>query len=487
MQLDFSTFSFNYKIMSGGGTPNWAKFLGQGKDCKISDKLPLEDILKGMIYSSVDTSKVTSDMGRGGNNNHQTVLASVFSKVFINDIQIIDAKFILLVIREVSKSHKGRLILKYGPSNTYKDGSIEFSNKDFEQKVNNQLGLAENSCWFVSEINVRNQDELRLKTVIVNKNGPVEYKSVAEQRAIWMELETSAFPAQEDDATDVKEGENIIIYGIPGCGKSYKIKTEYCNDEAYMERVVFHQDYTYSDFVGQILPQCIIAEDGSRCISYSFVAGPFTRILQKATIDSKHNYYLIIEEINRGNAPAIFGELFQLLDRIDGESEYGINNADIATEVYGNPDQPIKLPKNLFIIATMNTADQNVFTLDTAFKRRWKMINIINNFEQCSFKDYKICNTNITWKNFVETINDIITTNNNGCIENEDKRLGTFFVKKEELSDEKLFSEKVLMYLWNDAFKYNHNEIFKTEYKTLEQLISGFKDNKFNIFIENIF
>ena len=92
------------------------------------------------------------------------------------------------------------------------------------------------------------------------------------------------------------------------CLQSHEIKTKYCNDKKYMERVVFHPDYTYSDFVGQILPKT----DGTT-ISYPFTEGPFTTILRKAICDPEHMYYLVIEEINRGNAPAIFGEVFQLL------------------------------------------------------------------------------------------------------------------------------------------------------------------------------
>jgi len=278
-----------------------------------------------------------------------------------------------------------------------------------------------------------------------------------------------------------KTGENIILYGVPGCGKSHKIKTEYCDNKDYMERVVFHPDYTYSDFIGQILP-----ENDNGHISYPFIPGPFTRVLTKAEADPDNNYYLIIEELNRGNAPAIFGEIFQLLDRVDGVSEYGINNADIALKVYGDADHQVRLPKNLFILATMNTADQNVFTLDTAFKRRWKMRSITNDINGCFFGGRPICNSNVSWKSFLKTINEKIIELGEGSIGSEDKRLGAYFVQPGELSDIDAFAEKVLMYLWNDAFKYEHEKIFKPQYKTLEQLISGFKNVLFGIFNDNV-
>lgn len=276
---------------------------------------------------------------------------------------------------------------------------------------------------------------------------------------------------------------NILLYGVPGAGKSHKIKTEFCNDENFMERTVFHPDYTYSDFVGQIMPK---NENGN--ISYPFVPGPFTRILKAAYNDTTGNpYYLIVEEINRGNAPAIFGEIFQLLDRnASGESEYGISNPDIANEVFGDEKRLVKLPSNLFVLATMNTADQNVFTLDTAFKRRWIMECIENDIDNSNRALINICGRNTNWKTFAHKINDKIIECGEGNLSSEDNRLGAYFVSIEELKDPKLFAEKVLMYLWNDAFKYDRNKIFKPAYKTLEDLIKGFKREAFEVFTDEL-
>ena len=282
-------------------------------------------------------------------------------------------------------------------------------------------------------------------------------------------------------------GKNIILYGIPGCGKSYTIKTQYCNDAKYMHRVVFHPDYTYSDFIGQILPTINKSKDGKDKITYEFIPGPFTEALSAAVNDEEQEmHYLIIEEINRGNAPAIFGEVFQLLDRENGISEYGITHFDIAEYVYCDKSQQIKLPSNLTILATMNTADQNVFTLDTAFKRRWIMKNVENSFDNCAFAKKSICNSNISWQSFVEIINSKIVEFAKDSIGSEDARIGAFFVKEDELISAELFADKVLMYLWNDAFKYNREKIFKSDYSTLESLIKGFKNNGFNVFIDDL-
>lgn len=286
-------------------------------------------------------------------------------------------------------------------------------------------------------------------------------------------------------APAAKCGENLIIYGVPGCGKSYYIKQIYLNgvEESQQERVVFHPDYAYSDFVGQILPESVSDAAGNKHVSYRFKPGPFTKILAKAVKDPQRNYYLVVEELNRGNAPAIFGDVFQLLDRVDGVSEYGIDNADMAEVIYGDEQKKIRIPKNLFILATMNTADQNVFTLDTAFKRRWKMKSVVSNFDECAFGDKLVCGTSVTWKVFANTINRYIVECAESSVGSEDKRLGAYFVSEKELADVELFSEKVLMYLWNDAFKYEKEKVFKVDlYKTLEALLLGFKNNGIGIF-----
>ena len=294
-----------------------------------------------------------------------------------------------------------------------------------------------------------------------------------------------------DDATRVKGGVNTLLYGVPGSGKSWTIEKEYCDDESRMERLVFHPDYTYSDFIGQILPN---VADG--IVSYKFTEGPFTSLLKKAYTHPDKMFFLVIEEINRGNAPAIFGEVFQLLDRDDdGTSEYGITNVDIANIVYGNPNKKVRIPSNMSIIGTMNTSDQNVFTLDTAFQRRWNMRMIENTFEGHDYATTTILDTDVTWQRFCEVINNEIVTKNIRMTSSEDKRLGAYFVRAADLEyhetadnlelsekeriEAKLlnyrFAEKVLKYLWDDAFKFSREDIFKnTIYKSLEEVVNHF-------------
>ncbi len=329
-----------------------------------------------------------------------------------------------------------------------------------------------------------------------------------------------------DKAARIDNGTNVLLYGVPGSGKSWTIEHEYCKKGTNVERLVFHPDYTYSDFIGQILPN--VAEDGQ--VSYKFTAGPFTNILADAYQNPDKEYILIIEEINRGNAPAIFGEVFQLLDRkteireVDddgypiGTSEYGITNANIAAIVYGDAKHKVRIPSNLSIIGTMNTSDQNVFTLDTAFRRRWEMRLIENNFEHVDRRlaDAKILDTGITWEVFCTQINKIIVGNNARMTSAEDKRLGAYFVHLRDLAynpsmgnlsdgeydalrtkeqnktitdaerdrlaeiraamkQNRKFPEKVIKYLWDDAFKFNREIVFETTtYQSLEQVIRTF-------------
>ncbi|MCM1086660.1 MAG: AAA family ATPase [Muribaculaceae bacterium] len=280
--------------------------------------------------------------------------------------------------------------------------------------------------------------------------------------------------------------ENILFYGVPGAGKSHEIKTKYCTDEQRMERVVFHPDYMYTDFVGQILPRVERDGEGNDKLKYVFSPGPFTKMLKKAENDPDNYYYLVIEELNRGNAPAIFGETFQLLDRKDedefpkeeiGESEYSISNYEVAKEVYGKEDHSVRIPSNMYILATMNTADQNVFAMDTAFQRRWNMKRIENKFDESEHSKDIIAGTKVNWGAFATVINDMIIEINIDMINTEDKRLGIYFAKKKEL-EVNIFPEKVLKYLWDDAFKMDRTAIFNENCKSLDDVIAAYKDSQ---------
>lgn len=286
---------------------------------------------------------------------------------------------------------------------------------------------------------------------------------------------------------------NILLYGVPGCGKSHKVEEEYeskITTEKNKIRVVFHPDYTYSDFVGQLLPVLKEVENAQGVkeekLQYEFVLGPFTQILKTAYAEPDQQCLLIIEELNRGNAPAIFGEIFQLLDRNDdGKSKYSIYNRDISMALYEKPLEPIKLPSNLTIVATMNTSDQNVFTMDTAFQRRWQMKHIPNRFTGESLDKKTINhvakhlpNSEISWGAFAQTVNKKMHTANLGFGGTEDKSLGVYFATDNDLDDAERFAEKVLKYLWDDAFKLGRKELFNDCSQGLSAVIEAYEDAK---------
>lgn len=308
---------------------------------------------------------------------------------------------------------------------------------------------------------------------------------------------------ENDITADNKLADNFLLYGVPGCGKSYKVEDEYeskITNEQCKVRVVFHPDYTYSDFIGQLMP--VLKEvpnaqgEKEEKLQYEFVPGPFTKIIKKAYEEPEQKCLLIIEELNRGNAPAIFGEIFQLLDRNDnGESKYGIYNADIAKYAYGGlpenqgiainviANTPIKLPPNLTIVATMNTSDQNVFTMDTAFQRRWQMKHIPNRFTGESLDKKTINhvakhlpNSEISWGAFAQIVNKKMQTANLGFGGTEDKSLGVYFATDNDLDDAERFAEKVLKYLWDDAFKLGRKELFNDCSQGLSAVIEAYED-----------
>lgn len=276
----------------------------------------------------------------------------------------------------------------------------------------------------------------------------------------------------ETESDDRQGGVNELYYGVPGSGKSHTIDSIVENSE--YERVVFHPDYTYSDFVGQIMPRLKRNADGTEKLTYEFVPGPFTKALKAAVDNEDSMHYLVIEEINRGNAPAIFGDVFQLLDRNeDGSGKYHITNFDIAREVYGDEAAEIRIPSNLSILATMNTSDQNVFTLDTAFQRRWNMKYIENNVAEAEHANEKIEYSDVTWGGFASAVNEEILEYNAELSSSEDKQLGAYFVTKAELTSDK-FPEKALKYLWDDAFKLEREKIFRPEIKSVGDLVHSY-------------
>ena len=503
MKIDFATLAFGYTVLAGGGTPNWATSLGQGREYKINENPDIDQLLRGLVYSTVPLSNVSSKIGKGGRlvrgneENSPILMASLFKKVYINNTEINDGKYVILITKDTSESHRGRLRFKYGPSNTYTENGISYNNEIFWEKAKKQLNIADEACFFVHDISVRNQNELILNTVFVNNYHKKEYSNTAELHKEWDKLIKENGGSCEDDGNEngnenettkgIIPSANILLYGVPGCGKSHKVEEEYeskITTEKNKIRVVFHPDYTYSDFVGQLLPVLKEVENAQGIteekLKYEFVLGPFTQILKTAYAEPDQQCLLIIEELNRGNAPAIFGEIFQLLDRNDdGTSKYSIYNRDISMALYDEPNKPIRLPSNLTIVATMNTSDQNVFTMDTAFQRRWQMEHIPNKFDfKTAHVNKHLPNSEISWGAFAQIVNKKMHTVNSGFGSTDDKSLGVYFATDNDLDNAKRFAEKVLKYLWDDAFKLGRQALFSNCSEGLSSVIEAYEEAK---------
>lgn len=280
----------------------------------------------------------------------------------------------------------------------------------------------------------------------------------------------------------------VIYYGAPGTGKSHKIKEILSGQNVQKEnifRTTFHPDSDYSTFVGAYKPTrgkkplyglnggiTVRMKEGNRMleeetITYNFIPQAFLNAYIRS-YQTTDNVYLIIEEINRGNCAQIFGDLFQLLDRDEeGKSEYTIKadtdlkaylEETLGTDNEGIKDGEICLPSNLYIYATMNTSDQSLFPIDSAFKRRWDW-----EYEPIKYKNtdwvIDINGEKFSWVSFQRIVNSRILASTNS----EDKMLGDFFVNPHDKTiTDKLFLNKVLFYLWNDVCKDGEGEIFKT-------------------------
>ncbi len=290
------------------------------------------------------------------------------------------------------------------------------------------------------------------------------------------------------------EKRNIIYFGAPGTGKSYNLNKDKDklleNYENNYERVTFHPDYSYANFVGTYKP---VPENSS--ITYKYVPGPFMTVLKKALENPNEPYLLIIEEINRANVAAVFGDVFQLLDRAENnESVYPIDATE-DMKAYINQDK-IKIPQNMFIWATMNSADQGVFPMDTAFKRRWdfKYFGIDEGEDNIKNSRVVLNNKEIYWNDIRKEINEELLSYKI----NEDKLLGPFFVYNEYLNQEipedtfkEIFKNKIIMYLFEDAARSKRNDLFQgakgnNKYVTYSEICEMFDERGLEIFCDNI-
>ena len=317
-------------------------------------------------------------------------------------------------------------------------------------------------------------------------------------------IELSAGKTDEPKEMTQMNPFQTILFGAPGTGKSFKIDDPVKGyglknvDKTCKFRTTFHPDYDYAQFVGAYKPKKV-----GDAITYSFVPQVFAKAYAAAwkqyvaagnASTAENQVYLVIEEINRGNCAQIFGDIFQLLDRDSaGFSQYAIDaDCDFAEWLKENGigEGKLKFPPNLNIFATMNTSDQSLFPMDSAFKRRfdWEYVPISFDGKDAANYQIDIDGSQYSWQNFVEVVNDKILD----LTESEDKQLGEFFIKPDSgnVISNKRFLGKVMFYLWNEVCKDEHeNESFfrvEKEYFTFQDLYKKEKNGYLKQFMDEL-
>lgn len=339
-------------------------------------------------------------------------------------------------------------------------------------------------------------------------------------------VEDSVFPQARRLSISASIGEphNLIYFGAPGTGKSHSLNVlagKYF-DKAHTRRVTFHPDYSYASFVGCYKPamrwpkqkddESLSENMGRPYVSYEFVPGPLVKSYVEAMTHPDENFLLIVEEINRANPAATFGDVFQLLDRDgDGESEYDVDvpvdlgehlwkefchtsgRADEVPGLYSREENAacrvntMRLPSNLYIWATMNSADQGVFPMDTAFKRRWEFryMGIDEGEGKYAGKVVHIGSRRepVEWNALRHAINGLLKGK---ARVNEDKLLGPFFLKESTLDDDEGFDEafksKVLLYLYEDAAKMKRPKVFRHPDFTYSEICAEYDSSADGVF-----
>ena len=372
------------------------------------------------------------------------------------------------------KSHRVEQILNNASKGVVKVAeTAENRSLNFHQYLKEQPYFSTGDAYHIA---LRSRGKKSLYNVILERglavgiNSCFDITDIETLKNIQQSIkENNPFPPRHQEAVYAIEYYIKFLEEKP----SVQLDTEF--------RTTFHPDSDYASFVGCYKPTMVEGEDNENRISYEFVPQVFTNAYVRAwelyNSGSKENVYLVIEEINRGNCAQIFGDLFQLLDRYeDGEkagfSKYEVDpDADLSQYLIGLFDKhrcakKLCLPPNLIILATMNTSDQSLFPMDSAFKRRWSWKYVPIDYEHKDSSKYTITigDRTYSWNKFLQDVNERIKT----ITQSEDKQIGNFFIAHAVIKQDE-FINKVMFYLWS--------EICKDNYKTRDNFFRN-RNNK---------
>ena len=399
MNIDLGSFAFGSSLIDGAGTPSWGTALGQSRPEYKFTYPGAEALLIGMIYCSVPLDRVSLPLGKGGkidkaSNLGVCQIASLFKKVYINGISI-DYPFIMVLIKEDSASHSGRKTIKYSDKIEYEYDGVRYSNSEFVRHAQSKLRLNDGACWFVYNIEVHNQDELHMSTIVVNKDNFVEYQNSSIRHDAWLELiekkekkaNYNVFSSCDSKyrpfITAIKSKPFLLLAGISGTGKS-RIVRELARACWNVDSEEYNAHKPRNFEMIQVKPNW---HDSSELIGYvsrvsgkpEYVAGDFLKFIVRAWEEPDVPYFLCLDEMNLAPVEQYFAEYLSVIESRKVNDE-GVIITDpilkskddwyrlLTNELTADDsvrecllEEGIRIPQNLIVVGTVNM-DETTFS-----------------------------------------------------------------------------------------------------------------------------
>lgn len=487
--MEIKGTGFCYNLTTGGtSTPDWSAEIGQGRK-KLMNAPGAADILNGMLYYKVDDiNNIEAILNKGNRTakplpaylpDYSIVLASVIKKVSVNGVILPNVEFIMFVIKDErtlnnsgnTNVHYGRRTLKFPDKATYQGSDL---NSICIDAITQQLGCQNTGSWIVTDINFE-EDVLALTALVVDPNNPHNFADKRDRDDTIKRLKYNLVQQTFKPSTYSGDLSPIILYGPPGTGKTFIMQQDYVSKFDAENRFVitFHQSFSYEEFVEGLKPILDVDED----IKYTIEQGVFRKACERAVqvagyanlkecindtfserknkfdqaISDKNIVLLCIDEINRGNVVAIFGDLISL---IEGRKRLGAFEREEMIVTLPYSKDKFGVPANLLIVSTMNTADRSIQLLDSAFRRRFKFKEFLPNYSVFNSDNVAVLPYKNQARKILYRINARIR-----CLLDKDNQIGHSYLMHVE-SEEDIFNAMVSEiiplleeYFYNDIAK----------------------------------